>query len=113
MAPISLQAAHDVDHIADLKAKLVDNHVEVEAVPRGPVSDDYMYDFKYNHELPTTTLLSRDVPPNVDAFAVAMTLRGALSSLWSSGDALGFTDLFLDYGEFLSPRYADIIRSLA
>ncbi|GLA08390.1 hypothetical protein AnigIFM60653_009921 [Aspergillus niger] len=41
---------------------LVLNHDHVQK----PVADDFMYDFKYNHSLPTTTMLGVKIPINCD-----------------------------------------------
>ncbi|KAK9344634.1 hypothetical protein V1522DRAFT_430554 [Lipomyces starkeyi] len=45
MTPIAVQepVANNV-YIADLKAEVVVDHVEVEATPKPPVADDFMYE---------------------------------------------------------------------
>lgn len=85
--------------LADLKAKVVVDHVEVEASPKPPVADDYMYDFKYNHALPTTELLGVEVPADCDAQKEAQTIVTRLSEALGKGDPQAFADMFLEYGE--------------
>lgn len=90
--------AHDVD-IHDLKAKVVVKQVELEVDAPKPVADDFMYDFKYNHALPTTDVLGVEVPANCDAQHEAENFVSLLSRIVTDGDAEKFADLFLDYGE--------------
>ena len=66
-------------------------------VPK-PVADDFMYDFKFNHPLPTTDILGVEIPANCDAQKEAESIVSRLSEVLGSGDAQGFTDLFLEYG---------------
>ncbi|CAG7915956.1 unnamed protein product [Penicillium olsonii] len=63
-----------------------------------PVADDFMYDFKYNHSLPTTDVLGIDIPADCDAQKEAEGILAHLSKATSSEDAQAFADLFLDYG---------------
>lgn len=105
MSPTAVLDANPEVHIADLKAKIVEGHVELEVKP--PLADNYMYDFKYNHQLPTLEFLGRDVPADVDAQHEAQLLIDELSRTLGAGDAQGFADLFVDYGQFpliLSPE---------
>jgi hypothetical protein len=67
MAPTATAVPDVPDVIADLKAKVVNGHVEVEQTPKPPIADNYMYDFKYNHALPTIDALGLDIPADVDA----------------------------------------------
>lgn len=69
-------------------------------VPK-PVADDFMYDFKYNHDLPTTDILGVNIPTDCDAQKEAEGIVSRLSTITSEGDAQGFAGLFLDYGEIL------------
>jgi hypothetical protein len=69
-------------------------------VPK-PVADDFMYDFKYNHSLPTTDILGVEIPIDCDAQKEAEGIVARLSTATSEGDAQAFTELFLDYGEIL------------
>lgn len=73
--------------------------VKFEATAKPPVADDYMYDFKYNHGLPTTDALGVEVPADCNAQEEAGTILSDLSKVLGSGDAQGFTDMFLEYGE--------------
>ncbi|KAK9326879.1 hypothetical protein V1520DRAFT_94458 [Lipomyces starkeyi] len=99
MTPIAVQeaVANNVD-IADLKAKVVVDHVEVEATPKPPVADDFMYDFKYNHTLPTSDVLGVEIPADCDAQKEAEGIVADLSEVMGQGDAQAFADMFLDYG---------------
>jgi hypothetical protein len=99
MAPTATAVPDVPDVIADLKAKVVNGHVEVEQTPKPPIADNYMYDFKYNHALPTIDALGLDIPADVDAEKQAQALTTRLAEVLGSGDAQGFTDMFLDYGE--------------
>ena len=67
-------------------------------VPK-PVADDFMYDFKYNHSLPTTDGLGVDIPADCDAQKEAEGIVARLSTATSEGDAQAFAALFLDYGK--------------
>jgi hypothetical protein len=68
-------------------------------VPKPPVADDFMYDFKYNHPLPTTDILGIDIPADCNAQLEAEGIVEKLSTVMRQGDANAFADLFLDYGE--------------
>lgn len=82
--------------VVDLKAKLAHvEHAEKIALP-----DNYMYDFKYNHALPTTDVLGVDIPQDADAINEAEKLTATLADVLGKGEAQAFTDLFLDYGGF-------------
>ncbi|RSH82839.1 hypothetical protein EHS25_005829 [Saitozyma podzolica] len=98
MAPTATAVPDVPDVIADLKAKVVNGHVEVEQTPKPPIADNYMYDFKYNHALPTIDALGLDIPADVDSEKQAQALTTRLAEVLGSGDAQGFTDMFLDYG---------------
>jgi hypothetical protein len=86
--------------LVDLKAKVVAGHVELEENHKPPVADDFMYDFKYNHTLPTIDALGTDVPQDVDAQAEANDLVQSLEQALGQGDAAGFTEMFLEYGKY-------------
>ncbi|KAJ9611879.1 hypothetical protein H2204_015121 [Knufia peltigerae] len=88
---------HNAD-IGDLKAKFVVDQVEVDGGPPPPVPDNFMYDFKYNHTLPTTAVLGIDIPPDCDAQKEAEGIVVRLSEAMGKGDAQAFTNLFLEYG---------------
>ncbi|KAJ6024347.1 hypothetical protein N7540_005144 [Penicillium herquei] len=63
-----------------------------------PVADDFMYDFKFNHPLPTTDILGVDIPADCDSQKEAEGIVARLSKATSEGDAEAFAELFLDYG---------------
>ena len=87
--------------ISDLKAKTVVNNVEIEITPKPPVADNFMYDFKYNHDLPTIGRFGViTVPNDCDAKAEATALMSKLSEVMGSGDASGFAGMFLESGKF-------------
>ena len=88
---------------ANLKAKLVAGQVEVEKASP-PVADNFMYDFKYNHALPTIDVLGQDIAADVTAQEVAEELLAKLEQALGAGDAAAFTGLFIDYGKSLTPR---------
>lgn len=110
LATMALHADHEsafdahVD-FADLKDKVVIEHVELVATPKPPVADDFMYEFKYNHALPTTSVLGVDIPADCDAQKEAGTIVARLSEAMGNGDAQAFTDLFLENGEFQTPEH--------
>ena len=86
-------------NISQLKSKVVTSHVELEVEPKPPTADDYMYDFKYNHALPTSDVLGTEVPDDCNAQHEAERSVARLSQVMAAGDASGFTEMFLDYGE--------------
>ncbi|KAJ5690895.1 hypothetical protein N7462_005287 [Penicillium macrosclerotiorum] len=63
-----------------------------------PVADDFMYDFRYNHSLPTTDILGITIPTDCDARKEAEGIVTCISTATSEGDAKSFAELFLDYG---------------
>ncbi|CAI7590755.1 unnamed protein product [Penicillium pancosmium] len=62
------------------------------------VADDFMYDFKYNHTLPTTDVLGVKIPADCDARKEAKGIVARLSKATSEDDAQSFAALFLDSG---------------
>lgn len=70
-----------------------------ETEEKPPVADDFMYDFKYNHPLPTTDVLGIEIPANCDAQKEAEGIVEKISEAMSRGDAQAFTDLFLEAGQ--------------
>ncbi|KAI6867852.1 putative flavin-containing monooxygenase YUCCA3 [Hortaea werneckii] len=63
-----------------------------------PVADDYMYDFKYNHALPTTAALGVEFPADCNAQKEAEGIVQRLADALACGSAQAFADLFLEYG---------------
>lgn len=87
--------------VAAVKAKAASKQAEVNgAAERPPVADDYMYDFKYNHPLPTTDVLGIEIPQECDTQAEAERIVKRLSDALGAGDAVRFADIFLESGTF-------------
>ncbi|CAG9983709.1 unnamed protein product [Clonostachys byssicola] len=63
-----------------------------------PVADNYMYDFKYNHALPTSDVLGLEIPADCDAEKEAQRIVDQLAEVMGKGDAQGFANMFLEYG---------------
>lgn len=82
-----------------LEAKTVANNTKLGAEAKPPVADDYMYDFKYNHELPTFDVLGIEIPADCNAQKEAETIVSRLTEVTNNGDASGFANLFLEHGE--------------
>lgn len=102
MAPSTI-----IDHAeangVDIAARAAVKQAELNrTAERPPVADDYMYDFKYNHALPTTDVLGVQIPQDCDAQAEAEGIVRQLSDALGSGNAEAFADLFLEYGTFIS-----------
>lgn len=93
----------DTSHV---KSKVGVSQVKLDAAAKPPVADDYMYDFKYNHKLPTTDVLGVEVPADCDAQREAEAIVSGLSEVLGRGDAQGFTDMFLEYGESRVPLWS-------
>ncbi|KAL2410966.1 hypothetical protein ABEF95_003029 [Exophiala dermatitidis] len=101
MAPylsVHESAVDNVVDVGDLKAKVGVSQVELEPTAKPPVADNYMYDFKYNHGLPTSDVLGVEIPSDCDAQKEAEAIVSWLSSVMGRGDAQGFADMFLEYG---------------
>lgn len=97
---------HRIEH-ATLQAKAASAKQTMmnDGVQPPPVADDYMYDFKYNHPLPTTDVLRIEFPKDCDAQVEADGIVKRLSDALGSGDADAFTELFLDYGKTKSRNH--------
>jgi len=85
--------------VVEPKAKVVTKGVEVEYTPAPPVADDFMYDFKYNHALPTTDVLGAEIPADCDVQKEAEAIVHDLSKVMGNRDAPGFAEMFLEYGK--------------
>lgn len=79
-----------------LKAQVTVN--EVDSADKPPVADDFMYDFKYNHALPTSDVLAAEIPADCDARKTAEGIVARLAEVMGAGNAQAFTDMFLEYG---------------
>ncbi|TDZ13636.1 putative indole-3-pyruvate monooxygenase YUCCA1 [Colletotrichum orbiculare MAFF 240422] len=90
----------DESNMVDVAAKAALKQAQVNgaAAERPPVADDYMYDFKYNHPLPTTDVLGVQIPHDCDTKVEAEGIVESLSDALSAGDAEAFADLFLEHG---------------
>lgn len=100
MAPHAIYetvADNNVD-LTDLKIKVVAKHAEVEATPKPPVANNFMYDFQYNHSLPTSNVLGIEISTDCDAEKEATLIISQLADVMEKGNAHGFADMFLDYG---------------
>ncbi|KAM0261466.1 hypothetical protein ACHAPA_009786 [Fusarium lateritium] len=86
---------HTVIPLANPKSKTV--VLDHDNVPK-PVADDFMYDFKFNHCLPTTDILGLDIPTDCNAQKEAEDIVARLSEVTAKADAHAFSDLFLEYG---------------
>lgn len=85
--------------VAALNDKAASKWAEINnTVECPPVSDDYMYDFKFNHHLPTTDVLGVQIPEDCDAQAEAEGIVERLSEVLGAGDAEAFANTFLEYG---------------
>lgn len=97
------------NHTAELaafKAKVAANETAMNGSAHPPpVADDYMYDFKYNHHLPTTDTLGVAFPSKCDAQAEADGIAKRLSDALGAGNADAFVEMFLEYGKiYPEPR---------
>ena len=102
MAPTAIHASDivDIPSAKGLQSKIVNGHIELEKeAPPPPVADNFMYDFKYNHGLPTIDALGTDIPGATDPQAEADNLVRRLEQVLGQGDAAGFAEMFLDYGQ--------------
>lgn len=80
----------------DTKSEIIVSHDEI---PKPPVADDFMYDFKYNHPLPITDVLGIDIPADCNAQLNAERIVKDLSNSMGNGNAQAFADMFLEHGE--------------
>jgi len=86
--------------IANIKSQVLVRQIELDVKSAPPVADEFMYDFKYNHALPTSDVLGVSVPLDCDASTEAEDIIARLSKAMKDGDATAFTELFLDYGRY-------------
>jgi hypothetical protein len=113
MAPHAIYETHNDDSYGsvDIKAKVVASQVELDLTPAPPVADDFMYDFKFNHALPTSDVLGIEVPADCDAQKEAEAIVAQLSRVLGDGDAQAFTSMFLEYGEWLLRKVLDMANT--
>ncbi|KAL4812327.1 hypothetical protein BDW67DRAFT_188762 [Aspergillus spinulosporus] len=84
--------------VGKAKAQVVVEELGTTSPEKPPVADDYMYDFKYNHELPTSTLLGTNIPTSCNASNEAEGIVANLSAAMATGDAPTFANMFWEYG---------------
>lgn len=110
MAPSRIDQYNESDsHTAELgalKTKATPKQADMTCSPHPQVppsvADNYMYDFKYNHPLPTTDVLGVVFPKVCDAQLEAEGIVNRLSNALGSRDADAFATIFLEYGEIPS-----------
>lgn len=102
-ATINPAEAQNSGITADVTAagvKGTSKHIEVnDTTERPPVADDYMYDFKYNHALPTIDVLGTEIPQNCDAQVEAAGIVKQLSDALGARNPEAFANIFLEYGK--------------
>lgn len=105
--------ANGIDTAAT-KQKGASNHREFNEAPGPPpVADDYMYDFKYNHPLPTCDVLGVTVPLSRDAQVEAGHVVKQLSDALEAEDAVAFSNLFLEHGKLAARSDRPILVNTA
>jgi hypothetical protein len=87
--------------ITNVKIKSIVKDADAEEPAPPPVADSFMYDFKYNHALPTSDVLGIEIPQDCDAQNVANDIVNRLSDCLWAGDAETFAGLFLESGRLL------------
>ena len=85
-------------NMTGFKAEVVVKELECPS-PKPPVDDNFMYDFKYNHVLPTSDVLGIENPMDCDAQREAGDIVARLSQAMGAQDAQTFAEMFLPYGE--------------
>ncbi|TYJ56347.1 hypothetical protein B9479_002895 [Cryptococcus floricola] len=103
MAPVAIDNPIEIaqrDPVVDLKANNTANPSTRKPLPknRDAVARDYMYQFKYNHDLPLHGKDGVEVPEGTDPKDAALGVVSQLSDALTKGDARAFTDLFWEFG---------------
>ncbi|KAK5688070.1 hypothetical protein LTS10_000048 [Elasticomyces elasticus] len=103
MAPSAIEYVKNHDHgtsIAALKLKQQELLNGASPHPREPppVADNYMYDFRYNHPLPTFDKTGIEPPQDCDVAKEAQAVIQRLSEALENCDAEAFADLFIEHG---------------
>ncbi|GKZ61892.1 hypothetical protein AnigIFM49718_008959 [Aspergillus niger] len=83
-------------NMTGFKAEVVVKELECPS-PKPPVDDNFMYDFKYNHVLPTSDVLGIENPMDCDAQREAGDIVARLSQAMGARDAQTFAEMFLPY----------------
>ena len=99
MSPIAVHDLTEIssNNVANIKHSVARPPLRDHGVP---VKPDYMYKFKYQHELPTHSVDFLEIPQDASPQSIATEFVSKLSHVLTSGDAAGFTALFLEQGEF-------------
>ncbi|GLA97328.1 hypothetical protein AtubIFM61612_007929 [Aspergillus tubingensis] len=84
-------------NMTDIKAEAVVKELECHP-SKPPVDDNFMYDFKFNHVLPSSDVLGIEIPTDCDAQREAEDIVARLSQTMGAGDAQAFAEMFLPYG---------------
>lgn len=104
MAPVAIQNPFEDAQVASspLKTGKTSAGPPKKALPKHPdaVPHDYMYKFKYNHELPLHGKEGIEIPQGVNPKDVADEIASLLSQATSKGDPKTFSELFLEHGKF-------------
>lgn len=105
MAPVAIQNPFEDAQVASspLKKGIASAGSFKKALPKHPdaVPRDYMYKFKYNHELPLHGKEGIEIPQDVNPKDVADEIASLLSQSTSKGDPKAFSELFLEHGKFI------------
>jgi hypothetical protein len=86
--------------VGKAKAQIVVEELGTTSPEKPPVADNYMYDFKYNHPLPTSDLLGTNISASCNASNEAEGIVESLSAAMATGDAPTFANMFWEYGEY-------------
>ncbi|GKZ36830.1 hypothetical protein AbraIFM66950_008062 [Aspergillus brasiliensis] len=81
----------------DIKAQVLVQELDSPS-SKPPVDDNFMYDFKYNHALPTSDVLGIEIPADCNPQREAEGIVVRLSQSMGAGNAKAFADMFLPYG---------------
>ncbi|KIR67759.1 flavin-containing monooxygenase [Cryptococcus bacillisporus CA1873] len=102
MAPVAIQNPFEDAQVASspLKTGKASAGPLKKALPKHPdaVPHDYMYRFKYNHELPLHGKEGIEIPQDVNPKDVADEIASLISQATSKGDPKAFSELFLEHG---------------
>ncbi|KAL4749215.1 hypothetical protein BDW72DRAFT_214185 [Aspergillus terricola var. indicus] len=84
--------------VGKAKAQVVVEELGTTSPDKPPVADDFMYDFKYNHALPTSDLLGTNIPASCNASQEAESIVASLSEAMATENAPTFANMFWEYG---------------
>ena len=107
MAPSAIDSVNHQDNGVDIASLKARSELKQQEMLNGssphpreppPVADNYMYDFKYNHPLPTFDQTGVEPPQDCDVQKAAEDVMQRLSTALEDCDAEAFADLFLEHG---------------